>query len=243
MYVRALLTSALMVLACALGCSKRALEPDGAGTIGQDGGAGGEQDATAGGGSGGAGVPDAGQDPGALLGFGRRCSSADECASGFCAQGFCCDRACTDPCWSCDQEVTAGACLPRPAGAVCGAGACDGAAVVGQKICDDNGACGPGPAVICAPFACDPAAAACRWKCESDQDCVGTYCDFNSGRCHIATGVGCTRNTECVSGFCADGHCCNTACNGDCQSCDVGGHEGTCWPRPDLCPGAAAGGD
>jgi hypothetical protein len=26
-------------------------------------------------------------------------------------------------------------------------------------------------------------------------------------------------------------------------SCDVAGHQGICWPRPDLCPGADAATD
>ena len=45
-------------------------------------------------------------------------------------------------------------------------------------------------------------------------------------------GAACTTNTQCQSGACADGVCCNTACLGPCQACDVAGQEGTCTPVP-----------
>ncbi len=47
----------------------------------------------------------------------------------------------------------------------------------------------------------------------------------------LAGGEGCTVATasNCASGFCVDGVCCETAsCPGTCQSCAVAGHEGTC---------------
>ncbi|MBI2387979.1 MAG: hypothetical protein HYV09_00050 [Deltaproteobacteria bacterium] len=40
--------------------------------------------------------------------------------------------------------------------------------------------------------------------------------------------VTCTTGSECVSGFCSEGYCCNRACTGQCEACDVGGREGTC---------------
>ena len=33
----------------------------------------------------------------------------------------------------------------------------------------------------------------------------------------------CTGNTECASGFCVDGYCCNSLCDGQCQACNLGG--------------------
>ncbi len=38
----------------------------------------------------------------------------------------------------------------------------------------------------------------------------------------------CTTKTECGSGICKDGYCCDTSCTGTCQSCAVTGSEGTC---------------
>jgi hypothetical protein len=41
-------------------------------------------------------------------------------------------------------------------------------------------------------------------------------------------GAACALSTECASAFCADGVCCNVACNAPCVSCVVPGSFGTC---------------
>lgn len=38
----------------------------------------------------------------------------------------------------------------------------------------------------------------------------------------------CASDIECISGHCVDGVCCNTACTGACNACDVAGSVGTC---------------
>jgi len=43
-----------------------------------------------------------------------------------------------------------------------------------------------------------------------------------------ANGETCNSPSECTSGFCADGVCCNLACNGPGQNCAVPGSAGTC---------------
>jgi hypothetical protein len=43
-------------------------------------------------------------------------------------------------------------------------------------------------------------------------------------------GTGCQTGTECDSGFCVDGVCCNTPCADICATCGVPGSEGTCSP-------------
>ncbi|MFH1402966.1 MAG: GLUG motif-containing protein [Candidatus Altiarchaeota archaeon] len=47
------------------------------------------------------------------------------------------------------------------------------------------------------------------------------------------TGVSCGDGSECDSGNCVDGVCCDTACAGACKDCDVAGSEGTCTNIPD----------
>ncbi len=38
----------------------------------------------------------------------------------------------------------------------------------------------------------------------------------------------CTSNSQCATGFCVNGFCCDTACNGGCGVCNLQGHVGTC---------------
>jgi hypothetical protein len=40
----------------------------------------------------------------------------------------------------------------------------------------------------------------------------------------------CTQNDQCPTGFCADGVCCASPCNGQCESCNEPGKEGQCIP-------------
>jgi hypothetical protein len=53
----------------------------------------------------------------------------------------------------------------------------------------------------------------------------------------FATGSGtigqrCVEGLDCLSGFCANGVCCATACDGSCQSCALPGTFGRCSPLP-----------
>ncbi|HSP99387.1 MAG TPA: PEP-CTERM sorting domain-containing protein [Candidatus Dormibacteraeota bacterium] len=61
-------------------------------------------------------------------------------------------------------------------------------------------------------------------------------------------GTACGTGAECVSRFCTDGVCCNTACDGLAEQCDLAGQSGTCVslaaPAPaltldGLCVGSA----
>jgi hypothetical protein len=124
----------------------------------------------------------------------------------------------------------AGACRKFSPGTVCKPGACDGAAVNSVNVCDSAGRCKPGPATVCAPFNCEAASNKCFASCKADSDCVsGVKCV--SGSCGPKPRAAvCAKNTDCASGFCSDGLCCNVACKGACVACNQVGREGTCWP-------------
>lgn len=82
----------------------------------------------------------------------------------------------------------------------------------------------------CAPFACG--ATVCLSQCSADADCVpGDYCAAGN-QCAAKGGPGtsCTASNQCSLGFCADGVCCNSACSGQCEACNLAGHAGTCSP-------------
>ncbi len=46
-------------------------------------------------------------------------------------------------------------------------------------------------------------------------------------------GTACTDGSACQSGVCADDVCCDAACEGTCESCNLSGTEGTCTPHAD----------
>jgi hypothetical protein len=49
-----------------------------------------------------------------------------------------------------------------------------------------------------------------------------------------AASQACTEATQCASGFCVDGVCCNEACTGTCSSCNQAQSPGTCLPISDA---------
>ncbi len=67
---------------------------------------------------------------------------------------------------------------------------------------------------------------------ETDVDCGGV--DATNSTCALtcAQGKKCLVGTDCTSGFCADGVCCNSACNTTCEACTAAkkgsGADGVC---------------
>jgi hypothetical protein len=124
----------------------------------------------------------------------------------------------------------AGGCRRHVAGTICQAGQCDGSAVVGALACDGLGHCKAGPTTICAPYSCDATNGACFESCTLSTQCTtGQQC-VNGSCGEKKKGANCTKNTDCASGFCADGVCCNVACAGGCVSCALTDRKGTCSP-------------
>jgi MYXO-CTERM domain-containing protein len=169
---------------------------------------------------------------------GASCATTHECASGFCVDGVCCDAACNGVCQAC-------AAAKKSAGAdgSCGFaadgldphGSCAAATCVGStltsRVCNGSGACRDKPS-SCAPFTCNAAGTNCNLTCSKDADCgaAGTdYCAAD-GTCQPKkkSGTLCGGAGECASGFCVDGVCCSTQCNGACQACGEGTSAGTC---------------
>lgn len=61
-------------------------------------------------------------------------------------------------------------------------------------------------------------------SCDAGKACDGT------GSCKTKNSVACASAADCASGFCVDGVCCNSACDGACVSCNQAGHLGQCTP-------------
>jgi uncharacterized repeat protein (TIGR01451 family) len=136
---------------------------------------------------------------------GSPCGAGHQCLNGICADGACCDRACDGACEACDWPGKLGVCSPAPAGS-------------------------PGDPA-CAPFLCDGSAIACPTSCASNRLCAaGFYCTDGACAAWKANGASCTAAEQCASGHCVDGVCCNSACLGQCEACDLPGKAGACSP-------------
>ena len=131
-----------------------------------------------------------------------------------------------------------------------GAGACrtlDGASCAGGAECF-SGLCSDG---VCCDTACGGECEACTASATGGTDgvcapiSVGTdpddecglgaeaSCD-GAGTCRLALGQPCGADIDCATGHCVDGVCCDTACDGACQTCTAAGKgagsDGACGP-------------
>src|SRR4029079_11062649 len=64
---------------------------------------------------------------------------------------------------------------------------------------------------------------------------VSAHCNPTTMMCEPDQGQGgfCTRPQDCGGSLtCVDSACCNTACNGGCEACDLAGSVGTCTKIP-----------
>lgn len=122
-------------------------------------------------------------------------------------------------------------CTYPPTTTSCRTASCAEGSATAAATCDGMGNCPAPMTTACAPYRCVDAA--CGTMCSTDAECDGgTRCI--GGRCEgpRSNGTGCMRDAECASGTCAQGVCCNRACDGLCEACDSEGTGGACTPRP-----------
>lgn len=125
-----------------------------------------------------------------------------------------------------------GGCAFAAQGAGCGAKQCSAGAVT-TFACNGQGACAQTP-TSCAPYVC-ATATSCAAACSSDAGCVAAaWCGGGICKPDLDAGSACSAQSQCKSGFCVDGVCCDKACTGACEACSLtkkgSGADGVCQP-------------
>jgi hypothetical protein len=188
-----------------------------------------------------------------VAGLGNPCSTAAQCGGLDCVDGVCCATTCNGLCERCNAPGSLGLCVPVPSGQdpaseCAGADACDGAGDCAKPQgtpCADGSECLSGVCedVTCCNTACPGACMACALPgsigtCAPVPSgvqvtgCDGTSACNGGGLCKTLLGQPCGADGSCLSGFCQDGVCCNSACGGNCARCDLAGSMGTCTNVP-----------
>jgi hypothetical protein len=127
-----------------------------------------------------------------------------------------------------------GGCRLYPPGVTCATMKCSGATISFASQCDGKGTCQRGPTFSCAPFACNPVNNLCFNQCETNDQCFAAQCEFNS--CQMNRVTPCAADSECASGFCSQGVCCDARCDGPCVSCALATSTGHCTGVPAGAP-------
>lgn len=165
---------------------------------------------------------------------GQPSGSCQTVQSGFdphddCAEGA--PESCGDD-GSCDG---AGACRKFGANQVCGLASCTGTQFAQARTCDGDGSCVAPTTMDCGVHPCK--LTGCAAPCTTDAQCPSeNYC-ATGGVCNVkkTDGQACMAGKECRSNSCADGVCCESACDGSCRACSeakTGQTSGRCLQVP-----------
>ena len=128
-----------------------------------------------------------------------------------------------------------GACQKYPSGStVCAPETCVTGSYTPPSTCNASGQCESPLSISCSPYICS--GSACTTICTTDKDCVsGKFCVSNScGK--RPPGAICSVAADCDSNFCAQGVCCNSACDVSCEACNLSSSLGTCSSVADGSP-------
>ncbi len=206
---------------------------------------------------------------GACLGTGSPCDDGSSCTDDICDEGAmscmnvmqpdtcliagtCYAAGTSNPtnaCQSCNAATSTTAWSPIPVGSACGTERCSAGRFFPAGACNAGGICEPPAARDCPSGSCD--GTICEGACSPADCAAGTFCSNVTLMCEplITLGGGCSLSSNCASGFCIDGVCCESECSGTCSRC---GGTGRCaliasgadpdreCAGDDVCDGAGA---
>ena len=120
-----------------------------------------------------------------------------------------------------------GACQNYPAATQCSQETCVAGLHTPASQCDGSGKCVPSDPISCDPYVCN--GPTCFKSCTSSSiQCIsGKFCT-NASCGPKPNGAECSVGTECLSTFCAQGACCDSACLGACMNCNLKAAPGHC---------------
>jgi hypothetical protein len=119
-----------------------------------------------------------------------------------------------------------GHCQNWPVGTLCADESCTANVYKAPSTCNASGQCVAPDLLPCSPYVCN-GTSRCFNACTNNSQCLTpNTCAANS--CGLKDlGAACAAASECKSTFCAQGVCCDQACNSPCKSC-VAGMLGVC---------------
>ncbi|MBI5535808.1 MAG: hypothetical protein HY898_24025 [Deltaproteobacteria bacterium] len=181
--------------------------------------------------------------PGTCTNLAAGSTGSPTCSPYLCSGGPACGTSCaTDNDCAANFYCSASStCLPRKSQASnCSLVAMVDCKTANCRVCVNGLTCKDG---FCCGSACDQDCQTCAQtpgtctsvvSAEDPDTCNGLKVCNSAGACKLKIGQTCSNGSDCSTGFCVDGHCCNTTCAGGCDSCA----SGTCTPVAAGDPGA-----
>ncbi len=167
----------------------------------------------------------------------RACNASGECALVEDGADPLSDCTATGVCGKDGMCDGAGACRDTPEGTECSPATCIETLFFPARECQGGTCVSPLPPSDCGNTYCDDTGTACALACATNVDCqpgsvcrVGVPGGMPACLSALQQGQACESESECESGHCVDGFCCNNACAGLCRTC--GESPGNCIQRP-----------